>query len=174
MTVAALMCGCLLLLAMSDPFAFVAGKGAGTELNAKQDAAVQKYTQMTPPTIAEEAPIVSQPVAAFLAATLCGICLGFANVQAATAGGQALQNLGQKTAPRGTTWKERMAIELASKDKAQEEFRMDYNRIKAGLEADPKEKRVADAMKHMRAIAAQELARTEREMTTAAYNPSFM
>jgi len=164
-----------LLSAMSTPFAsFVAGKGAVAAPRGKLDESVLKYSQLTPPTTTEEAFVASQQFTAFLAATLCGLCLGFTSVpQAANAGGQALQNVGQRTNPQATTWKERMAIELASKEKAQEEFRMDYNRIKAGLAADPKEKRVADDLKHMREIAAQELARTEAELKMP-FDPNWM
>eukprot|EP00929_Paragymnodinium_shiwhaense_P099150 TRINITY_DN60700_c0_g1_i1.p1 TRINITY_DN60700_c0_g1~~TRINITY_DN60700_c0_g1_i1.p1 ORF type:complete len:101 (-),score=31.73 TRINITY_DN60700_c0_g1_i1:116-418(-) len=100
-------------------------------------------------------------------------------MQEVNAKGQGLQGLGMKPLPpTAMTDRQRAVVELFEAPRALQEAQTDAEKIKQGLEADPKEKRVADAMKQMRDIADQELASSARnESSTAAplpYNPSFM
>eukprot|EP00929_Paragymnodinium_shiwhaense_P031192 TRINITY_DN17537_c0_g1_i1.p1 TRINITY_DN17537_c0_g1~~TRINITY_DN17537_c0_g1_i1.p1 ORF type:complete len:184 (+),score=50.22 TRINITY_DN17537_c0_g1_i1:107-658(+) len=170
-------CCCVLLLATWKPLSFVHVPAKFSPAAAAANGRVAlEFTQLSTPDILAPSTIFQQNMAAFLLATICGLILGFFTaMQDAGSVGQGLQGLGMKPLPpTAITDRQRAVIELADAPKALREAQMDAKAIKQGLEAEPKEKRVAAAMQQMRDIADKELNRTDSSPVPLPYNPAFM
>eukprot|EP00929_Paragymnodinium_shiwhaense_P101567 TRINITY_DN6472_c0_g3_i1.p2 TRINITY_DN6472_c0_g3~~TRINITY_DN6472_c0_g3_i1.p2 ORF type:complete len:179 (+),score=62.54 TRINITY_DN6472_c0_g3_i1:68-604(+) len=165
---------CLMLASVCQPLAFVGG-GLGVTssvLQQPRDAAAQEALRFESEASMDNLTESSwTPCLSFLAAVALGVCFGVAAPQACYARGQALQDLGARSVPGSMTWVERLRIEQASMPKATNEAAVTEQKIREAAVSDPKEKRVADAMELMRAIAKEEL-HPSKELP--AYNQSFM
>eukprot|EP00929_Paragymnodinium_shiwhaense_P101569 TRINITY_DN6472_c0_g4_i2.p2 TRINITY_DN6472_c0_g4~~TRINITY_DN6472_c0_g4_i2.p2 ORF type:complete len:179 (+),score=54.25 TRINITY_DN6472_c0_g4_i2:105-641(+) len=167
-------CACLVLALVCEPLCFVGGSIHGTTSRgsfARGSAMEETLDYESHPYFGDLEESSWMPYMSFMAAVMVGMMLAMSAPEASHARGQALQDLGARSVPGSMTWVERLRIEQASMGKAQEEAAVTEQRMKDAAISDPKEKRVADAMELMRALAKDEL-RPSKELP--AYNQSFM